>query len=217
MLVYNFSLNAWLPPGGHFDPSDISIPDETLVTKIREETGAHCEILWEGYEFSANSASSVRPTPSFTLFEDLRAMSRSPTEVHAFHYDLNYICRIPREFTGKLGTGKLPTIQVPMRPVAAAEDSDRRSRIAALVREHAPEGTGLQIPPDAVERILISLGILGRHLNPRRRERALDWITKISQPRGEVRSPGQLWCARLTAGATRGPERFLKTELCNAG
>lgn len=212
VLVYNFSLSAWLPPGGHFDPGDTSIPDQTLVRKVREETGADCEILWEGREFSANGASSVRPTPSFVLFEDLRAMNRLPTEVHAFHYDLNYICRIPTESIDKLGSGKLPTIKVPMGSVAAAGTSDRRSRIEALVKEQAPEGTGQQIPPDAVERILISLGILGRHLNPRRRERALDWISKLLEPRREVRSFGQLLRVRVPE-TTSEPERFLGTSV----
>ena len=65
VLVFNYNLGAWLPPGGHFNPGIDEIPTERLVAKIREETGARCTVMWESRRFSKGSGEiAILPSPS---------------------------------------------------------------------------------------------------------------------------------------------------------
>ena len=166
VLVYNASLDAWLPPGGHFNPGMDQLPSETLVHKIKAEAGADSIVHWApGLAFRSQSDSvELRPSPSFVLLEDLtKHPRRNPAEVHTHHYDLNYICQINERDVAKIGRGDYPAIRVPLGGLEA-EVEDLREEVTRRIRARAtadsPEHAQAAIFPDVVERIVLSLSVL---------------------------------------------------------
>jgi hypothetical protein len=214
LLVYNFNLGIWLPPGGHFEPNVGELPDHALITKIRRETGTVCTPVWEARKFQRPMEVSVLPAPSFVLFEDLRGMQPSPVEIHAFHYDLNYICQVSPESVRKIGTGLLPTIRVPLGDLTATDMPAKREQVRERVLNAIPSNDQRRIDDSVLERILLSLDILQSNLAKRRRERLVDTVLAMIQllKKGAARSPENLWTIEPTdiePTAARTPERAL--------
>lgn len=165
VLIYNDSLDAWLPPGGHFDPSSDEVPSQTLVRKIATEAGADSIVHWApglGFERQASDV-ELHPAPSFVLLEDLRAHPRrSPLEVHTHHFDLNYICRITDEDEESIGRGEKPTIRVPLDgfEFTARGRPFIEERVHETVSAQQPELSHASLFQDVVERIFLSLALL---------------------------------------------------------
>lgn len=161
ILVYNDRLDAWLPPGGHFEPAANESPTETLKSKIRKETGAEGEIVWSAPEFDTSGDVTIQPSPSFVLFENLKSMTHvSSYEAHSFHYDFNYVCTITPETVPLLGSGTQLTLQVPLRSGGRV---DIRNRIVAAATRAGAADIAQNIPDDVVERLGLSHRLLKEH------------------------------------------------------
>lgn len=212
VLVYNYNLEAWLPPGGHFEPGEGEVPDDILVKKIAEETGANCKAVWEARSFDSplDDTISVLPTPSFVLFEDLRAMKNGSPEIHTHHYDLNYICQVTSDSIDKIGQGKLRAIRVPLGQVLKAKANEYKQIIQKSILEQAkPTGMAHTVPDNVVERILISLGILREHLMPGKRERIGGLLAEVFvSDSSKLKLQGNLWTTEGLSppGQNRAPD-----------
>lgn len=170
ILIYNSSLDAWLPPGGHFNPGMDQLPSETLIHKIKDEAGADSIVYWApGLAFASGSHSvQLHPSPSFVLLEDLtKHPRRNPAEVHSHHYDLNYICQISASDLDGIGHGTKPALRVSLGELSQAADlrAEVTRRITHEAKETHPRYANAGVFPDVVERIVLSLAVLAGEWN----------------------------------------------------
>jgi hypothetical protein len=159
VVVHNENLQAWLPPGGHFDPDLQDIPSEKVLRKIQEETGSTATLLWKAGDFERRDTARPLPAPSFVLLEDLTKLkSKDP---HDYHFDLNYICRINDEAVGDLGTGAKRVVRVPLGELEREPRMNQiKRRIREAVRSEAPKLAQATVTDDVVERVVRSLELL---------------------------------------------------------
>jgi MarR family len=162
VLIHNANLDAWLPPGGHFHPELQEIPSEKVVRKIKEETGATSEILWRAPRFETRTTAKPLPGPSFVLLEDLRELPGGETELHTYHHDFNYICRVTDESVREIGTGSSPAVRVNLSrlPEGTYRAEAVRRRIAEAITETHREHERAIVTDDVIDRVVQSLTLL---------------------------------------------------------
>lgn len=86
LLVHHKRLSAWLPPGGHVEPTEL--PHEAVVREVLEETGYAVDVVSRMMPATGDPDAFFLPTPLC-----VHAVRAKEAGQNVYHVDIAYLCR----------------------------------------------------------------------------------------------------------------------------